>query len=307
MAFEVNNSDQYVESISTPLYPMQSYSWTLEDAVSGKKTADKTLVTNYETGVPQEIAHFFVPKNQKITYPLLITFLVNDRSFTGKLTTKPGNRLVLNIKNGKQLLSLEKMESGVDEIWFEAKDSNLPTFRIYTKTSDEKIDIKPRIKDLKEPSKLTRMVNYEVRDSAAQRYFKSLVTKVCGNCCIVTGVEDREPSILIASHIVPWAGSDDDHKIDGYNGLMLAPHVDRLFDTHLITFTKDGYIEVADEQTKKALQIWGIDINKKYSLHEKHLIFLEKHRRTFDDKKNPSKKFPRLLPTLRKQSNSQKD
>lgn len=47
--------------------------------------------------------------------------------------------------------------------------------------------------------------------------------------CRVTGVD--KPNLLIASHIKPWrACRTATERLDGYSGLMLAPHADFLFD-----------------------------------------------------------------------------
>ena len=46
--------------------------------------------------------------------------------------------------------------------------------------------------------------------------------------CRVTGVTDLKH--LRASHIKPWRDSSDEEKLDGCNGLLLAPHIDHLFD-----------------------------------------------------------------------------
>ena len=57
--------------------------------------------------------------------------------------------------------------------------------------------------------------------------------------CRITGIE--EPALLRASHIKPWRVCDTAHeRLDGFNGLMLAPHVDFLFDRGLICFEDDG-------------------------------------------------------------------
>ena len=49
-----------------------------------------------------------------------------------------------------------------------------------------------------------------------------------GRCC-VTGLE--VPALLRASHIKPWASCDsDEERLDVFNGLLLAPHLDALFD-----------------------------------------------------------------------------
>ncbi|MBH1674515.1 HNH endonuclease [Stenotrophomonas maltophilia] len=45
--------------------------------------------------------------------------------------------------------------------------------------------------------------------------------------CRLTGIEDLR--ILRASHIKPWAHSTHSERVDGENGLLLAPHADMLF------------------------------------------------------------------------------
>jgi predicted restriction endonuclease len=63
---------------------------------------------------------------------------------------------------------------------------------------------------------------------------------------------------LRASHIKPWRKSSDVEKIDGDNGLMLAPHVDFLFDRGLISFEDDGRLIVSTQIEDGALESWGI-------------------------------------------------
>lgn len=75
--------------------------------------------------------------------------------------------------------------------------------------------------------------------------------------CRLTRLEDK--SLLIASHIKPWRNSSDEEKLDKNNGLLLSPHVDRLFDSGLITFTNDGRILCASEAIRKIMRRWGLD------------------------------------------------
>lgn len=51
--------------------------------------------------------------------------------------------------------------------------------------------------------------------------------------CAVTGISIRE--VLTASHIIPWS-EDVGQRKRGCNGILLAAHLDRLFDRHLIGF-----------------------------------------------------------------------
>lgn len=59
-----------------------------------------------------------------------------------------------------------------------------------------------------------------------------------GRCC-VTGL--AVPELLRASHIKPWARCDsDEERLDVFNGLLLAPHLDALFDGGWLSFAADG-------------------------------------------------------------------
>lgn len=75
--------------------------------------------------------------------------------------------------------------------------------------------------------------------------------------CRVTGI--KQPRHLVASHIKPWAVCDDGEHLDDANGLMLAPHVDHLFDTGLISFTDDGRLIAATALDPEVLSAWNID------------------------------------------------
>ena len=74
--------------------------------------------------------------------------------------------------------------------------------------------------------------------------------------CRVTGIDD--PNYLIASHIKPWSESSNAERLSENNGLMLAPHVDHLFDMGLISFTDDGDLLVSPKCSAGVLAAWGI-------------------------------------------------
>lgn len=74
--------------------------------------------------------------------------------------------------------------------------------------------------------------------------------------CRVTGVDDL--SHLRASHIKPWSMSDDTEKLSGSNGLLLAPHIDHLFDKGYISFADEGQLIVSDQLAPSVLAAWGM-------------------------------------------------
>ena len=74
--------------------------------------------------------------------------------------------------------------------------------------------------------------------------------------CRVTGV--RQISHLRASHIKPWRESNDFEKLDGNNGLLLAPHIDHLFDGGWISFADNGDLLVSSRLAQDLLSSWQI-------------------------------------------------
>jgi putative restriction endonuclease len=95
--------------------------------------------------------------------------------------------------------------------------------------------------------------------------------------CRVTGVTDKR--LLIASHIKPWKDSDNRERLDGQNGFLLSPHIDKLFDRGWISFTNDGKILLANRDLEPILTAWSIDLSiklGKFTTDQKR--YLEYHR-----------------------------
>jgi putative restriction endonuclease len=74
--------------------------------------------------------------------------------------------------------------------------------------------------------------------------------------CRLTGVGD--PELLVASHVKPWIDCSDEERIDGANGLMLTPTVDRLFDRGLISFSDEGELLVSARVSSTVLLQLGL-------------------------------------------------
>ena len=114
----------------------------------------------------------------------------------------------------------------------------------------------------------------------AQGLFRRRVLVLEASRCRVT--DETNPDLLRASHIKPWRTSNDTEKQDGDNGLLLAPHVDALFDKGLISFADDGSMLLSEKLESAVLQRWGI----RYPLNvgpfrEGQKKYLRHHRRTY--------------------------
>ena len=108
-----------------------------------------------------------------------------------------------------------------------------------------------------------------------QGIFRNRV-KLIEQRCRVTGV--RSEKLLTASHIKPWKVSDNQERLEGNNGLFLSPHIDKLFDSGLISFTPKGEMWVSPQLDEDVLPKWSIDPTKKYgTFNSEQAFFLEFH------------------------------
>ena len=96
--------------------------------------------------------------------------------------------------------------------------------------------------------------------------------------CAITGLD--VPELLRASHIKPWADCDTDaERLDVFNGLLLAPHLDAAFDAGFITVGEDGVVIVSDALTADARSVLGLQNRPKVrGLHRAHEGYLTWHR-----------------------------
>lgn len=81
-----------------------------------------------------------------------------------------------------------------------------------------------------------------VKTRINQQFFRSSVLSIYGGKCCITGLEI--PSLLVASHIVPWR-NDVGNRTNPKNGLCLNALHDRAFDKGLITVTPDFRLQVS--------------------------------------------------------------
>jgi putative restriction endonuclease len=115
-----------------------------------------------------------------------------------------------------------------------------------------------------------------VKARRGQGLFKANV-RLYEHECRVTHVDKIRH--LRASHIKPWSHSNDNEKLEGANGLLLAPHVDHLFDRGFISFANDGDVLVSRKLNPVVLDRWAISIPMNVGrFRPRQLEFLEYHR-----------------------------
>ena len=93
-------------------------------------------------------------------------------------------------------------------------------------------------------------------------------------CCALTGFSNVR--FLIASHIKPWRKSVNQERLDPFNGLLLLPNLDKVFDLGFITFTEKGKIIVSEhlEDTENIRVTRDMSI----ALENEHQGYMKFHR-----------------------------
>ncbi|QIW15636.1 restriction endonuclease [Pasteurellaceae bacterium RH1A] len=118
----------------------------------------------------------------------------------------------------------------------------------------------------------------KLRARQGQGEYRRKLLEQCPFCPITSISDDR---LLIASHIKPWAKSNDFEKTDPYNGFMFTPTIDHLFDRGFITFTDNKEMLLSPFLSKMTYSKLGLSDHKKYPLlnidGREH--YLEYHRR----------------------------
>lgn len=100
--------------------------------------------------------------------------------------------------------------------------------------------------------------------------------------CALTGYKSTQ--FLVASHIKPWRASDDKERLDGYNGILLLPNLDKAFDLGYISFTDKGAIKTSE--FIESPETLGIKEDMKIDVVSQHQDYLAYHREIVFDKKN---------------------
>jgi putative restriction endonuclease len=77
-----------------------------------------------------------------------------------------------------------------------------------------------------------------------QNFFRQTILSAYNNSCCITGINIQ--SLLIASHIIPWA-ENEKLRLNPHNGLCLNVIHDKAYDKYLIAVTPDYAIKISSK------------------------------------------------------------
>lgn len=107
--------------------------------------------------------------------------------------------------------------------------------------------------------------------------YRKRMVGIWGARCAVTQCSVAE--VLVASHAKAWRLSSNWERLDAFNGLLLAAHLDRLFDAGLISFNDTGKMLVAPGLSRDEMSRLGIEEGARLNrVHPRHLPYLAAHR-----------------------------
>ncbi len=115
-----------------------------------------------------------------------------------------------------------------------------------------------------------------IRSRVGQGRFRASLIEMWGQCS-VTGCQTIE--VLKASHIKPWRFSTNSERLDPYNGFLLLPNIDALFDLGLISFQDGG--EIIFSKRLSYLTVYMLNMNTDMRIQKidnRQLPYLKFHR-----------------------------
>lgn len=155
-----------------------------------------------------------------------------------------------------------------EAIW---EKQNGPLVFTYGKQKSSEIPSKEETKKEKEKkSEISRA-------REGQGKYREQLLEQCRFCPFTMVADER---LLIASHIKPWAASDENEKVDPYNGYILTPLYDKLFDRGFITFTENRHMilsEFISPYTWKQLGLKNNTFIKALPMDDKRIEYLGFH------------------------------
>ena len=110
---------------------------------------------------------------------------------------------------------------------------------------------------LREPPSSTEVERLR-KERIGQNVFRSALMDYWEKSCAVTGVQN--PTLLRASHIVPWVTCEsDEERLNVHNGLLLVATLDAAFDAGLISFDDNGLILISEKVSGEDQTASGIE------------------------------------------------
>lgn len=215
-----------------------------------------------------------VSPRTRTNYLSWLRFLDKEYIINNSLNSSDIEEILVHENKKRHLRSVYKKEKDVRNFYFALKKYNeFLTFDLPSKKSEI------THKEIVEIEKNTQMSVTEketvLLSRIGQGKFRNQLITYWNGCSIS---HFGKADILIASHIKPWRSSDNFERTDLFNGLLLLPNYDKLFDKGYISFDEKGKILYSKLITKNDKKTLGMnDDFKLFKIENNHKDYLLYH------------------------------
>ena len=178
-------------------------------------------------------------------------------------------------KSSKKILEIiQRIES--NDLIQNSRSNRKTALKIYRKFLREKSFIEDELIEIDKMDISQTEKEYLRKARLGQgKYRKELISLWEG--CSVTGI--MQENLLIASHIKPWSDSNNKERVDKFNGFLLLPTLDKLFDKGFISFNDNGIIIISRQINKEDFDILNINENMKIKIFSENIPYLQYHQK----------------------------
>ncbi|MDT7986608.1 HNH endonuclease signature motif containing protein [Clostridium perfringens] len=248
--------------------------------------------------IPIEIRKFFECEDVIYGQKKSITLIYNAENFKAEIEREKNNKI--RIVWNKLIPKMKEVFKNEINDFEDSKELSVRVPRLkFTKETAIKYDVEMKTKyshdvlcelerlDIDVENKTIEEINEvgEVRERVVNarknqnKFREALFKRECK--CKICGLAHKE--LLIASHIKPWSKSTPEEKLNPFNGFLLCPNHDSLFDKHLISFKDNGEIIISKRLSEKEQELLNINKDILINIEEENKKFLKDHRKVFYD------------------------
>lgn len=249
----------------------------IEDNISDEEYIDNVLVVwiaTKETGGQYVVGWYknaVVYRNMQYIPQEIISTRVKSKGsdYNEYLITSKEATLVVPSKRSERINGM-----GEANVWYGNEEINNKVINYinnFEKQHNEEINAIMNFKRIEGKEK-----EVIIKARVNQSFFRKLMLKKFeGKCCLCNmGNKD----LLIASHIKPWNKSDSNEKLNEFNGLLLCPNHDSVFDKGLISFEDNGNILISNNLKELDKILLNVNNSMKINITVDNIDFIRYHR-----------------------------
>lgn len=215
-----------------------------------------------------------ITKNTRTNYISWLRFLCQFHLIDDKISESSISEIIKNeniAKNGRNFYSKDKDISNFK--------SALNKYLKYIKTdfsTNIYVEIEDKVSEIKNSVEIpvTEKLNLTLSRIGQGKFRNELIDYWSG--CSISQLD--KVNLLVASHIKPWRESNNFERLDVYNGLLLLPNYDKLFDKGYINFDEKGKIRISKYLNQNDQKILIINPELKLiNIDNRHKEYLDYH------------------------------